>query len=237
MNNTNGASPFDGPAQQGHPQGQQGYPQNGHPQNGPQGYPQQPWQPQEPPKKKNFFVRHKILTALLALCVVGGIAAAAGGGDKNDSSSSSSASGSQAGEAKKDEKKDALPAVGQSVTDGKFTFTVTKVERDVPSVGGEFMNEKAQGAFTLVHVTVKNTGDKAQSMFADNQKAYDAAGIGYEANSTASLSVEGNDAFFSEINPGNAIKGVLVFDAPKGTKLTKIRLHDSMFSNGVEASL
>lgn len=258
MNNSNGATPFDGSTgqngnngAQGYPQGaqgypQNGYPQNGYPQNGQQGYPQQQWQPQESPKKKNFFVRHKILTGLLALCVVGGIASAAGGGNKNDSSASSASSSGTSksdakntakDESKKEEKKDALPAVGQSVTDGKFTFTVTKIERDVPSIGGEYLNKKAQGAYTLVHVTVKNTGTETQSLSADDQKAYDANGVGYEATSDGAIYIEGNDTLYTEINPGNTLKGILVFDAPKGTKLTKVRLHDSMFSNGVEASL
>lgn len=225
--------------QQGYPQGQpnQGYPQQGYPQQG-HAYQQAP-----EPKKKNFFVRHKILTGLLALCVVGGIAAAAGGKKDDTSTSGSTGSSSQAAGsdksagAKSDEKSDALPAVGAPIKDGNLEFTVTKVERDVPSVGDQYVGEKAQGAFTLVYVSVENVGTETQTVMADGQKAYDSKGIGYEANSTASLYVKGNDTFFKEINPGNTLKGVFVFDAPKGTKLTKARLHESMFSNGVEGSL
>ena len=135
------------------------------------------------------------------------------------------------------EKKDALPALGTPVTDGKFTFTVSRVERNVPSIGGQYMNKKAQGSYTLVHITVKNTGTDAQSLMADSQKAYDANGVGYEATSDGAFYIEGNDTLFTEINPGNTLKGILVFDTPAGTKLTKVRLHDSMFSNGVETSL
>jgi len=99
------------------------------------------------------------------------------------------------------------------------------------------VNKKAQGSYTLVHVTVKNVGTEAETMMADGQKAYDANGVGYEATSDGAIYIEGNDTLYTEINPGNTLKGILVFDAPKGTKLTKVRLHDSMFSNGVEASL
>mgnify|MGYP002650418659 CR=1 FL=1 len=39
------------------------------------------------------------------------------------------------------------------------------------------MNKKAQGSYTLVHVTVKNVGTEAETMMADGPKAYDANGL------------------------------------------------------------
>ena len=215
--------------------------------------PQQPYQQQyqqggyapQPPKKKNWFLRHKFLTAVLAIAVIGGAAAAgSGGGSKSDSSASSSSS---AGETKSDSKSseksseksesDALPAVGTPVRDGKFEFTVTKVERGLKSVGQEFLSQKAQGEYTLVYVTVKNIGDQQQGLSDSEQKAMDAQGTQYSADSTAGASIKGNEVLFTQINPGNQVKGVLVFDAPAGTQLTQIELHDSMFSGGVKAGL
>ncbi|QEH94316.1 DUF4352 domain-containing protein [Dermacoccus abyssi] len=224
------------PGQQGQGQyGQYGQPQGGYQQGPPQGG----WQQAPQPKKKNWFLRHKILTAILALFLIGGIAAAtSGGGGSNGSDTASNSDNSSGSEKKKDEKKsEALPKVGTAIKDGDLEFTVTKVEPGVASVGDQYLGEKAQGAFTLVHVSVKNVGTQTQTVMADGQKAYDAKGIGYEANSTASIYVKNNDTFFTEINPGNTLQGVFVFDAPKGIKLTKVRLHESMFSNGVEGSL
>ena len=43
--------------------------------------------------------------------------------------------------------------------------------------------------------------------------------------------------FLNEINPGNSAKGRLIYDVPKSVKLTKMELHDSPFSGGVEVSL
>lgn len=266
MPDNHGSTPYDG-SQNQNPQnqpggyqgysGQQGYPNH---QGGWQNQPHQQngqWQQQAPQQpKKNWFLRHKILTAILALVLIGIIASVAGGSKKDDTASGSSSAAAntansaaamsgetKAGETKASDSKDddskdkALPAVGQPIRDGKFEFIVTKVERNVPSIGGEFMNKKAQGAYTLVHVTVKNVGDETQTMSASGQKAYDAKGIGYEATSDGAIYIEGNDTLYTEINPGNSLKGVLVFDAPKGTTLTKVRLHDSMFSNGAEGSL
>lgn len=49
--------------------------------------------------------------------------------------------------------------------------------------------------------------------------------------------IEDNEVFLNEINPGNTVKGVLVFDMPKGTTPASIELHDSMLSGGVTVSL
>lgn len=40
-----------------------------------------------------------------------------------------------------------------------------------------------------------------------------------------------------EINPGNSTSATMVFDVPKNVDPTQIRLHDSMFSNGVTVDL
>lgn len=230
------------PGQQGQGQyGQYGQPQGGYQQGPPQGG----WQQAPQPKKKNWFLRHKILTAILALFLIGGIAAAtSGGGGSNgsdtSSSSDSSSSDSKSDDTKSDEKKDEsakLPAVGTPVRDGKFEFTVTKVERGKAQVGQQYVSENAQGEFTLVHVTVKNIGDQQQGLSDSDQKALDASGTQYSADSMAGASLPGNEVLFNQINPGNQVKGILVFDAPKGTKLTQIEFHDSFLSGGVKASL
>lgn len=221
-----------------------------------QGYPQGGWQPQAPPAKKNWFLRHKFLTAILALLLVGGIGSALSGGSKGGGSTSTSggstasetktsgdASASESSSAtggadKKDEAaKDALPAVGTPVRDGKFEFTITKVVRGKKQVGQEYMTETAQGEYTLVYVTVKNIGDQQQSLSDSDQKAMDASGTQFAADTEAGVSMQGNDVLYNQINPGNQVKGILVFDAPLGTKLTQIELHDSMFSGGVKAAL
>lgn len=43
--------------------------------------------------------------------------------------------------------------------------------------------------------------------------------------------------FLEEINPGNTVKGTLVFDMPKGTEPASIELHDSPFSDGITVQL
>jgi len=135
------------------------------------------------------------------------------------------------------EKAAKTPGLKDKVRDGKFEFTVTGVDCGAKKIGDEYINTKAQGEFCLVHMKVKNIGDEAQSFFADNQTAYNAKGQEFSADSGAAIYLADADSFMSEINPGNSIKGTVVFDVPKGTDLTSIDLHDSFFSGGVTVAL
>ncbi len=227
--------------------------------------PGSPAVPPAPEPQRNWFVRHKIISGigvLAAVAVIATVTSSGGDGTADAASTpaatasvaaSPAAKASDAGPAAKAQSTGAAPAhrsskaadkpsagpgIGDPVRDGKFEFTVTKVKRGVPSVGSDFMQEKAQGSYTLVYLTVKNIGDQGQYFTDDNQKVLDASGRQFEADSTADMSVDGNDnVLFQQINPGNSIQGVLVFDLPKGTKATSMELHDSMFSGGTTVQL
>lgn len=85
-------------------------------------------------------------------------------------------------------------------------------------------------------VKVENIGDEPQSFFGDNQHLY----IGerkYSADTEAAIYLDDAKSLFEEINPGNALEGVIVFDIPAGSKPTRIELHDSAFSGGVTIDL
>ena len=128
--------------------------------------------------------------------------------------------------------------IGKAVRDGKFAFTVRSVKCGIATVGDNpYLQEKAQGQFCAVQLTVANIGDEPQSMFADNQYAFDGKGRKFSANSMASMADESSQVLWEEINPGNSVKGKVYFDVPKGAKLTSLELHDSMFSGGVKVRL
>jgi hypothetical protein len=128
-----------------------------------------------------------------------------------------------------------VAGIGSKVRDGKFQFVVSSVKCGIARVGtSEYLQKKAQGQFCAVAMTVTNIGDEPQSMFADNQYAYDAKGRKLSADSTASIYDDSSQVLWEEINPGNAVKGKVYFDIPKGAKITKLELHDSVFSGGVD---
>jgi hypothetical protein len=128
--------------------------------------------------------------------------------------------------------------LNQPARDGKFEFTVTTVKCGATSVGSDLLSEKAQGEYCLVDVTVKNIGDVPQMFDGSSQKAFDAKGAEYSHDGVAEMYAnEGNATFLETINPGNQVKGRLVFDVPKDTALTEVMLHDSPFSGGVRVNL
>jgi hypothetical protein len=129
------------------------------------------------------------------------------------------------------------PGIGDPVRDGKFEFTVTRVKRGVKSVGSDMFGQKAQGQFILVSVKVENIGKKSQTFSASGQKLYDQSGREFDADSTAAIYIESSNSLYTPINPGNAVRGVVVFDVPKNVVPTKLELHDSVFSGGTEVML
>ena len=132
--------------------------------------------------------------------------------------------------------KPAAPGVGDTVKDGKFSFTVTKVKCGIPSVGGQY-GTKAQGQFCKVSMTVKNHSGEPKYFFDDDQLAFDAKGNRFSTDSTAEIYDADSEMWLENINPGNSVKGNIYFDIPKGTKLVKLELHDSAFSGGVDVVL
>lgn len=185
--------------------------------------------------QRPWVARHKILTLLGVFIVIGVISSiATSGGSKSDTAGDSGTSTvSKAAQAP------GGPGLNASARDGKFEFTVTKVESGVHSVGGEVLGQKAQGQFILLTVTVKNIGDKAQLFDASSQKLHDSSKRTYDADSGASIyaNTSGSPTFLKNINPGNEVAGIVVFDVPSTVVPTQAELHDSPFSNGVKVRL
>jgi hypothetical protein len=127
--------------------------------------------------------------------------------------------------------------IGEQVQDGAFAFTVTDVETK-ESLGSGYLKSEAEGSYVLVHVTVTNVGTEA-AMFADsNQTLLDADRREFSADSGAAVMyLPDSQAFLNQINPGNKVDGVLVFDVPEGVAPAAIELRESMFSGGATVSL
>nr|WP_284291292.1 DUF4352 domain-containing protein [Luteimicrobium album] len=97
--------------------------------------------------------------------------------------------------------------MGDAVRDGKFEFTVTKVEKGVAKVGDEYLNEKAQGQFVLVHMTVKNIGKEAQTFYDGNQTLRDTDGRKFDADSEAGIYLDDSNAFLTTSTPATRSRG------------------------------
>lgn len=131
-----------------------------------------------------------------------------------------------------------VPGIGNPAVDGKFSFTVTAVKCGISSVGSDFAEQTPQGQFCRVSLTIENVGREPQTMFADNQKLFDSEGREFSPDTSAMIFMDDyEEMWLEEINPGNALKGNLLFDLPKDATPAILELHDSMFSSGVTVSL
>lgn len=187
-------------------------------------------------KKQNWFMKHKVITGILAVFLLIVVVSATSSSDETNTASSDESSASNSEEPNVESNSE-IAKIGTPVRDGKFEFTVNGVECGATTLGNEFFNEKAQGQFCVMDVSVKNIGNEAQLFSGSDQLVFNAAGQQYSNDSSAEIALEENDTFLEEINPGNTVEGRVVFDIPKDQKLVKAELHDSSFSNGVEVSL
>ncbi|MEV4383315.1 DUF4352 domain-containing protein [Streptosporangium sp. NPDC049644] len=127
-----------------------------------------------------------------------------------------------------------VPGIGDVVRDGELSFKVTRVERR-STVRQGLLAKKAQGQFVLIHVTVRNVGNEAARFSDNNQKLFDSKYREFKADTgTAAVYLKDSNA---HLNPGNGIKGILLYDVPKSAKLTTLVLRDSFRSFGARVDL
>ena len=240
--NVYGQAPQGGYGQQpqyGQPQPGQPYGQPQQPYGAPPGYPQGPgYGP--PPKKKTSGgkIALFVILGLVVFCVLAGIIGTIASNSGDSGTDTAAAPSDGASQATKAAAKAKTAGIGTPVRDGKFEFTVKSVTCGKSQVGSEYLNKKAQGQFCLVAVTVKNIGDKAQTFDASPQLAYNNSGQEYKADGEASIYANDNaQTFLQDVNPGNSLTATLVWDIPQGQKLTKLELHDSLFSGGVDVNV
>lgn len=170
-------------------------------------------------KKKRF-----ILLAVIALIII--IAIASNSGGSGSTSGGASSSGAKA------------VGLNQPVKDGKFQFTVTGIDCSKNTIGVDPVSTKANGTFCIVSMTVQNIGNQAQTLDATSQYGYDAQGKKYSTDTKSEFYLpNAGGALFNQLNPGSSVTGQIVYDVPAGTKLTKLELHDSVLSGGVDVNL
>lgn len=176
-----------------------------------------------------------VIIGFIAVIITSGIIGTTGSGTDTNSSQ---ANDSNSSDKTSSNAKPATAKIGQAARDGKFEFTVKSIDCGKTQLGDQYFNTKAQGQFCLVDVKVENIGDEPQSLFDDNQYAFNANGQKYSADSEAAIYLNDSASkIYEEINPGNTVTGKIIFDVPKDTKLTSLELHDSAFSSGVKVSL
>lgn len=169
-----------------------------------------------------------MIVILIIVVVAVSVSGSGGGGGDQQQADAQGAGSDASGEA---------AGKGEAVKDGKFTFTVVSTSSRT-HVGDSMLGKKAQGKYFVVKVKVRNHGDEPQGLTDTAQELYGPGGKKYAADSEAAIYAnEQNEVLYNDINPGNTVKGLLLFDVPKHFKPAKIVLHDSPFSAGVTVNL
>ncbi len=131
--------------------------------------------------------------------------------------------------------------IGRTVKDGDFAFVVNGMScgaNAAAAVNPDGVGETVPAGAQECLVTMSVTDDKgsAQTFFAENQYAFDAAGHKFSADSNGAIYVSGaNDD--TQVNPGITISAIVPFQIPAGDQIVSLELHDSAFSGGVTVHL
>lgn len=233
--------PYPGPPYQppGAPYGQP--PQYGPPQPGPSayqyGYPPPP-AGHPPRKRRGRWVLLYILAALAVVIVIGQLA---GGGNKGQPAAGGSTGDSGGASAQSAPASHAAPNPHAVVRDGDFAFRFLGMNCGPGAAARVYSEPDLTGSLPpgskecLVKLRVTDDRGEAQTWFASNQTAIDAQGH--------RLSTDDNDIFLAaahentQLNPGVSITALVPYNLPKGDRIVKLELHDSVLSFGVTVRL
>jgi Protein kinase domain/Domain of unknown function (DUF4352) len=133
---------------------------------------------------------------------------------------------------------DGRPAgVGDPVRDGQFEFVVRSVDCGARSVGEGFGRRQALEQFCLVALAVENTGTEGRAFGGGHQCLFDRAGKRHDPDLDATFRHGGGRLLATNLNPGQRLQGVLVYDVPDPIELARVELHDGPLSGGVSVEL
>lgn len=121
--------------------------------------------------------------------------------------------------------------------DGNLEFTVRQIECGVDRIGDAFVSQTAVGQFCLVEMTIRNVGDRPATFSDSLQRAYGTDGARFGADTGAGILANAEQqVFLNEINPGNRVTGVVVYDIPPDARIAELELHESEHSPGVRVN-
>lgn len=210
-------------------------------QGGPEGYPDgdvnKGWELQTPNRAGGAAMR--ALGTLVVLLVLAAALMLVLSNVRNGAPSGAGASPAPRASGKAKPSKQTVPVVatiGKRVRDGKFEFTITGT-RTTKKLGNDLVNTTADGQFLLVSVTVRNVSDQGKTFVSIAQKLHDSQGREYTANPRAAIYLWEVKNLVEPIDPGETVRGTLVFDIPSQARADHVELHDSLLSGGVDVFL
>jgi hypothetical protein len=169
--------------------------------------------------QRNWFMRHKILTFILAIIVIVILANMLGG--DNETTTDTNQTGEKTTEEKAPEEK--VYQLNEVVTVDKAEVTVTKFEEKSVIGDPNFLGKEASEGAVLVGVQykLKNASDEPMGMFDQPTiNLVDEKGTEYESDIDASGAYAtetgiDNSKILSDLNPGITVTGTTVYEISK----------------------
>ncbi|MFC4008583.1 DUF4190 domain-containing protein [Nonomuraea purpurea] len=124
-------------------------------------------------------------------------------------------------------------ALGAVAKEPPFTLKILSVSRE-QTVSSSIDSHKAQGSYAVVKVLVKNTGNSPAAFPGTDAGILDSDAKQYKIDSGATISqnLETDQGLYDEINPGQKVTRVLVFDLPKKSAPVVIAMVGAEGSDG-----
>lgn len=173
------------------------------------------------------------IAGVVGFCLLLGIVGVVFGSSDNEGADSSS---NAAADRNTSEEADGSH-IGKPRRDGKFEFVVTDITCGKTSVGDQYLNKTSQGQYCFVAMKITNIGDEPRTFSGANQYAFNASGNKYTNDTEAEIYNKSSNSFLENINPGNRVEGTIIFDIPKDQSITKLELHDSSLSGGIDVNV
>jgi hypothetical protein len=121
--------------------------------------------------------------------------------------------------------------------DGQLEFSVQPPRCGVDQLKrGLLPPRRPDGRYCLVEVSARNIGTESRILLNDRQYMYDSAGGRHGADFWARFFFT-NESIWATIDPGETVRGTLVFDIPNGSQPNRLELHDGPLSGGVTIPL
>lgn len=132
-----------------------------------------------------------------------------------------------------------VATLGESVTDGNYSFVVNKVQCAIGSLSSAYeTGTPSQGQFCIIVVTETNITNVPQSTPPDPSFS-DTTGNTYDTTSNVSAQVAAENVYLDsnftaeyQVNPGSHYTDVFVYDVPRGVQAKTVTLHGDYGTTG-----
>jgi hypothetical protein len=132
------------------------------------------------------------------------------------------------------------PGMGEEAHEGGLSFVVTRFDCQPTQTDASGAIRTPQGRFCSLGLVVKNVGDRPEGFSGIFQGLVDGQGRRFGPDDKATQALPENqvrDFLLQQINPGNEIRGVLVYDLPVGLEPAQALLKRTPRSSGVTIRL